>query len=115
VIPLAALKSRTAPGWTPGPPLAEVGDSRPYRLDIRDTSIVLVRVGDDLQAFRNECAHQGLPIDGGLIDREARTITCPWHGFRFDCATGECLTAPHVQLETVPVRVEQGIVHVQIG
>ena len=115
VIPLTSLKARPLPGWTPGPPLAEVSESRPYRLDIRDTSVVLLRIGDDLQAFRNECAHQGLPIDGGLIDREARTITCPWHGFRFDCATGECLTSPHVQLEAVPVRVEQGIVHIQVG
>lgn len=115
VIPLTSLKARPLPGWTPGPPLADISETRPYRLDIRDTSVVLLRIGDDLQAFRNECAHQGLPIDGGLIDREARTITCPWHGFRFDCATGECLTSPHVQLEAVPVRVEQGIVHVQIG
>jgi len=115
VIPLASLKSRPAHGWTPGPPLAHVDESRPYRLDIRDTSIVLVRTGDQVQAFRNECAHQGLPIDGGRIDREAGTLTCPWHGFRFDCATGECLTAPHVQLETVPVRVVSGIVHVQVG
>lgn len=115
VIPLATLRTPPLPGWTPGPPVADVPQDRPYRLDVRDTSVVLVRIGDDLQAFRNECAHQGLPIDGGRIDRESRTLTCPWHGFRFDCATGECLTSPHVQLEAVPVRVEQGIVHVRVG
>lgn len=115
VIPLTALKARPQPGWTSGPPLDEVREDRPYRLDIRDTSVVLIRVGDSVQAFRNECAHQGLPIDGGRIDRETGTITCPWHGFRFDCATGECLTAPHVQLESLPVRVEHGTVHVRIG
>jgi len=115
VIPLASLKARPQPGWMAGPALAEIGEERPYRLDVRDTSVVLIRIGDEVQAFRNECAHQGLPIDGGLIDREARTITCPWHGFRFDCATGECLTAPHVQLESVPVHVEGGVVHVQVG
>jgi nitrite reductase/ring-hydroxylating ferredoxin subunit len=115
VIPLAALKAPAKPGWTAGPTLAEIGEDRPYRLDIGDASVVLVRVGDHVQAFRNECAHQGLPIDGGLIDRESRTITCPWHGFRFDCATGECLTAPHVQLERLPMRIEGGVVHVQVG
>ena len=36
------------------------------------------------------------------VSSEARVIdgclTCPWHGFRFDCLSGECLTAPQVQL-----------------
>ena len=99
VIPVTALKARPAGGWMPGPTLAEVDEGRPFRLDVRDTSVVLIRSGDRVQAFRNECAHQGLPIDGGRIDRESGTLTCPWHGFRFDCVTGECLTAPHVQLE----------------
>lgn len=115
VIPLASLKARPQHGWTAGPRLTDVREDRPYRLDLRDTSVVLVRTGDAVQAFRNECAHQGLPIDGGVIDRESRTLTCPWHGFRFDCQTGECLTAPHVQLETVPVKVDDGRVLVQIG
>ena len=35
---------------------------------------------------------------------ESRYFTCPWHGFRFDCMTGECLTAPQAQLEQVPLR-----------
>lgn len=121
VIPLSALRQKPAAGpavdrdWLPGPALADIPDARPYRLDVRDTSLVLIRTGDRVHAYRNECAHQGLPIDGGIIDRESGTITCPWHGFRFDCATGECLTAPHVQLETIPTRIDHGIVHVRLA
>jgi len=114
VIPLASLRARPADGWFQGPAADEILDTRPFRLEVRDTSVVLVRAGSRVQAFRNECAHQGLPIDGGIRDRESGTLTCPWHGFRFDCATGECLTAPHVQLESVPVRVEDGVVFVQV-
>jgi nitrite reductase/ring-hydroxylating ferredoxin subunit len=55
----------------------------------------------------------GLPIDGGMIDTEACTITCPWHGFRFDTVTGECISAPGAQLEPFPVRIEDGIVRVR--
>jgi len=69
VIPLSALKARgsatPAPrveqGWLPGPALEEIAETRPYRLDVRDTSLVLVRQGGRVQAYRNECAHQGLP------------------------------------------------------
>lgn len=101
-------------GWLAGPPLSELTDARPFRMEIKDgKSLVLLRFGDEVSAFHNECAHQGLPIDGGMVDIESRTITCPWHGFRFDCTNGECLTAPQAQLEQVPLRIDGGIVMVR--
>jgi Rieske [2Fe-2S] domain len=38
----------------------------------------------------NACPHLGLPLDaepdaGGIV-------TCPWHGYRFDAATGACVS-----------------------
>ncbi len=96
-------------GWLKGPETSELHDAKPFRWDISDdSSVLLIRFDGRLQAFRNACAHQGLPLDGGMVDIEARTISCPWHGFRFDCQTGECLTAPQAQLETLPVRIKSG-------
>jgi nitrite reductase/ring-hydroxylating ferredoxin subunit/Fe-S cluster biogenesis protein NfuA len=95
-------------GWVQGPSTSELHDAKPFRWDIGESSVLLLRFDGRLQAFRNACAHQGLPLDGGIVDVEARTITCPWHGFRFDCTSGECLTAPQAQLETLPVRIKDG-------
>jgi len=101
-------------GWVDGPLLEELQDARPYRHEVADgRSIVILRLDDAITAYWNECAHMGLPIDGGMVDREARTITCPWHGFRFDCGTGECLSAPQAQLEALPVRVDGGRVQLR--
>jgi Fe-S cluster biogenesis protein NfuA/nitrite reductase/ring-hydroxylating ferredoxin subunit len=101
-------------GWIDGPSAADVSADAPYRFELADgRSVVLLQVADGVRAWWNACAHLGLPIDGGRIDREAGTITCPWHGFRFDCATGECLTAPQAQLEGVPVRVVDGRVQLR--
>lgn len=36
------------------------------------------------------CPHQGLPLDAEP-ERDG-TITCPWHGYRFDIATGRCVS-----------------------
>lgn len=115
VQPLVSLtRAGRDSGWIEGPRLEAVQDGVPYRVELPDgRSLVVIRVDEHLQAFRNECAHLGLAIDGGTVDREARTITCPWHGFRYDCTTGECLTAPQAQLEAVPVRVEQGVVQLR--
>jgi Fe-S cluster biogenesis protein NfuA/nitrite reductase/ring-hydroxylating ferredoxin subunit len=100
-------------GWIEGPPVDELEDGKPCRFDSAEASILLLRLGGVVQAFRNACAHMGLPLDGGVVDREAGTLTCPWHGFRFDGRTGECLTAPQAQLETFPLRIEHGRVLVR--
>jgi Fe-S cluster biogenesis protein NfuA/nitrite reductase/ring-hydroxylating ferredoxin subunit len=101
-------------GWIDGPEVASLADGVPFRFDVAEgRSIVIVRLDDSVTAYWNACAHLGLPIDGGRVDREAKTITCPWHGFRFDCTTGECLTAPQAQLEAVPVRVAGNVVQLR--
>lgn len=111
-VPLGELLA--APGWKNGPAVAELVDGKPYRLDVGEKSILLLMLNGAVQAFRNECAHQGLPLDGGMVDRDACTLTCPWHGFRFDASTGECLTAPQAQLERVEMKIEQGQVQVRV-
>ena len=68
-----------------------------------------------MRAYRNACAHQGLPLDGGILDDENGTITCPWHGFQFDSESGECFSAPQCQLEPFPLRVKDERVWVRPG
>lgn len=36
------------------------------------------------------CPHQALPLDAE--PDEAGILTCPWHGYRFDVATGTCVS-----------------------
>jgi nitrite reductase/ring-hydroxylating ferredoxin subunit len=110
-VPLGNLMM--APGWKNGPAVAELSEGKPFRLDIGETSILVLMMNGAVNAFRNECAHQGLPLDGGMVDRDACTITCPWHGFRYDATSGECLTAPQAQLERVEAKIENGRVQVR--
>jgi len=104
-----------APGWKNGPAVADLTEGKAVRFDVGEKSILLLLLNGTVQAFRNECAHQGLPLDGGMVDKEACTITCPWHGFRYDATTGECLTAPQAQLERVEMKIERDRVQVRIA
>jgi len=114
IIPLSSLTSGGQPGgWIDGPHADDLKDGKPFRMDTEKANILIIKMAGRLQAFRNACAHQGLPLDGGMVDLEAGTIACPWHGFRYDCMTGECLTAPHAQLESFPLRVENGVIKVR--
>jgi nitrite reductase/ring-hydroxylating ferredoxin subunit len=50
-------------------------------------SLVLVRRNGAVHALENHCPHIGLPLGKGKI--EGDEIVCPFHGSRFNIATGE--------------------------
>ncbi len=75
----------------------------------------MINVGQRLSAYGNECAHEALPLDDAILHSAAGTLTCPWHGFCYDATSGECLSAPGVQLEQLPLRIDDGDVWVRTG
>lgn len=100
-------------GWIAGPLASDVPPGAMRRIATDQADILIINLDGRLSAFRNACAHQGLPLDGGLLDPESGTLTCPWHGFCYDAGSGECLTAPQAQLEPFPLRIEQGRIWVR--
>lgn len=76
--------------------------------------VIVVNLGQRLSAYRNECAHEALPLDNAMLDVANGTLTCPWHGFCYDASSGECLSAPGAQLEQLPLRVDDGDVWVRV-
>jgi len=52
-------------------------------------SVVVTRVRGEVQAFENKCPHLGLSLGKGKIDNG--TITCPFHGSKFDICSGRNL------------------------
>jgi len=74
--------------------------------------VLLSRRGAIVTCFQNACAHLGFAIDDGEVSNGI--ITCPYHGFQYDLMSGECLTAPTVQLQPHAVRVVGHRVEVRI-
>ncbi|MEM9666847.1 MAG: NifU family protein [Bacteroidota bacterium] len=98
-------------GWIEGPLFITMRHAEPKRLQGPHYDILLVRFDDKVYAYRNACAHMGLPLDTGEV--EATTIACPWHGFTYDLTSGECLSIPQAQLEPFPVRVDEGRIYIR--
>lgn len=73
---------------------------------VGDASIAVFDVDGGVRAVQNRCCHLENPIDDGFV--ESGCVTCPWHGWRYDLATGEHLTmfGRRRGLRTYPVRVE---------
>lgn len=122
LIPLESVRMGRDPaaeGWVKMGPVAQVGDGDVTAATLAAASgehveIIVVNVDHRLTAYRNECAHQALPLDNAILDVSSGTLTCPWHGLCYDATTGECLTAPGAQLEQLPLRVDAGDVWVRI-
>ena len=76
--------------------------------------VIVVNAGQRLSAYRNECAHEALPLNNAVLDLDSNTLTCPWHGFCYDATSGECLSAPGAQLEQLPLRVDDGDVWIRV-
>lgn len=100
-------------GWMQGPPVDSVAPDGLVAFTAGEASVIVIHSRGGLRAFRNACAHQGLPLERGVCDSAAGTLTCPWHGFQFDSESGECFSAPQCQLEPFPLRIADGFIWVR--
>lgn len=98
--------------WTRAATLADLQDGETRFAQVDGHSVILSRFGDRISAFKNACAHMGLELSQGEISDAI--ITCPHHGFRYALESGECLTAPEVQLQPHGVRVKGHNIEVRI-
>jgi nitrite reductase (NADH) small subunit len=66
--------------------------------------IALFRDGEAIRAIDGICPHQGGPLAEG--ERDGSTVTCPWHGWRFDLRDGRCLTGARASQATYEVQLD---------
>ena len=55
-------------------------------------AVALFNVGGTFYAIDDTCPHRGASLSEG--DMEGTAVSCPWHGARFDLATGAHLCPP---------------------
>jgi nitrite reductase/ring-hydroxylating ferredoxin subunit/uncharacterized membrane protein len=74
--------------------LATLPEATPTKMKAGINDLVLVRVGDSVQALHAVCAHAGGPLaEGSFADG---CIECPWHGSRFRMSDGHFQRGPTV-------------------
>ncbi|HEY4346374.1 MAG TPA: non-heme iron oxygenase ferredoxin subunit [Gaiellaceae bacterium] len=69
-----------------------------------------------LHAIEDRCSHDDGPLCAGNWDPESCTVSCPRHGASFDLESGKALTLPaYLPVRTFPVRIEDGVVVIDVG
>jgi nitrite reductase (NADH) small subunit len=66
------------------------GQGREFR--VGDQFIAIFRVNGQFYALEDMCPHAGAPLNDGPLQNG--TVTCLWHGWRFNLHDGACLNVP---------------------
>ena len=81
-----------------------------------EISVGVYNLNGELYALEDRCSHDDGPLAEGDFDPETGVAICPRHGAQFDIRTGKPLTLPaYVPVETFPVRVDDGMIKLQVS
>jgi 3-phenylpropionate/trans-cinnamate dioxygenase ferredoxin subunit len=93
--------------------LADVPDEGALAVEVEDTPVAVVRVGDDVYALRDVCSHAEVALSEGEV--YDNTIECWLHGSCFDLRTGKPTNPPATQpVPTYRVKIEGDDVYVSL-
>ncbi|MDE3135038.1 MAG: Rieske (2Fe-2S) protein [Acidobacteriota bacterium] len=80
---------------------------------VEQRTIAVANVDGRFYAIDNTCLHRGGPLGQG--DLQGCVVTCPWHGWQYDVASGRVTFNPEMKLATFPVELRDGEIWVDIG
>lgn len=75
------------------------------------SELAIYNVNGEFYATENFCPHRGARLTEGTMCEHV--VECGLHGWQFDVRSGECLTVEE-RIKTYSVKVEEGIVRVEI-
>jgi nitrite reductase/ring-hydroxylating ferredoxin subunit len=86
---------------------SDIRQRLPLAFDFRDGRFHLVEVNGQLAAHSTRCPHWLGPLEGP--PDASGTVTCPWHGYRFDAVTGCSADGRGLKLAPAPsIRIDHG-------
>jgi toluene monooxygenase system ferredoxin subunit len=88
-----------------------IGDLVPAQ--VAGTRVLVVRLGDEVRAYLDRCAHLGVALSEGTL--EGGVLTCSAHHWQYDVATGRGINPDTVCLVRFPVTITDGEVYVELA
>jgi len=76
-------------------------------------NVALFNVDGSIYAIADTCPHAGGSLGNGRLD--GTTVTCPWHGMKFDVTTGCFAGRPDNGVASYRVKVVDGKIMVAVS
>ena len=102
-----------AQNWVQACAVDDIDEEDLLRFDHDERTFCIYNTPDGFFATDGYCTHEDEHLENGIVID--CVIECPLHQGRFDVRDGRALSAPVcVDLKTWPVKVEKGLVYVDI-
>ena len=85
--------------------VSDVPNNEMRIFEVNGGKVVVYNVSGTFYCTGNVCAHKQGSIGEGYLDSDAKSVTCPLHGWMYDITTGKSLGMP-VSIGSFPVKVE---------
>ena len=97
-------------GWVDACAVGDLEEGRGHIVSVAGERVAIFLHQGGVSAISNVCQHQNGPLgEGRIIDG---CVTCPWHGYQYDPATGRAPAPFTERVPTFGVRVRDGRVWV---
>src|SRR5207245_10015549 len=67
--------------------VGEIPDGEIRGFELNGKPVAIANQGGKFYALNGTCPHRGGPLGEGTL--EGNLLTCPWHGWQFEVATGK--------------------------
>jgi hypothetical protein len=64
--------------------LGDIEDGEVLGVKVDGKAVCLARIEETVYAFADNCSHRDFPLSLGELETDDCSITCEWHGARFD-------------------------------
>lgn len=89
--------------------LADFAEGKAIEKRILARRYAVIKVGGELHGIESDCKHMRASLATGDVCEGV--LTCPWHGWRYEIESGNCLTDDSFKLRKYEVEVNQGDVY----
>ena len=79
---------------------------------VDEKPVAVFNIDGNFTAMDNRWPHRGGSLGDGEV--EGRIVTCPWHGWQFNCRTGQAVESEAVTVETYPLEDRAEGLHIRI-
>lgn len=93
-------------------PLSDLPAGAMKEIERGEVTYAVCNIEGQLHCIEGTCPHAGGPLGQGTLN--GNYVTCPWHGFEFDCRTGVNDFDEDMRVQTFPVVLQDGEILIDV-
>jgi nitrite reductase/ring-hydroxylating ferredoxin subunit len=93
-------------------PSPELAPGQVVEAQAGDRTFAVCNVDGKLYCLDGVCPHAGGPLGQGVL--QGQTLTCPWHGWEFNCVTGANVEDEDLVVDQYKIVVENGEILIDV-